>query len=81
LRYPGNVIIAAANEPDKRFPWVLPQYAHASELGGLLLEVRIRRRPLFIQRRELGLEIEIVSDKRRCIRVFGIMLHRIIVPS
>jgi hypothetical protein len=81
LRYPGNVIIAAANESDKRFPWVLPQYAHAGELGGFLLEVCVRRRPLLIQRREPGLEIEIVPDQRRRARVFGIMLHRIIALS
>jgi len=59
-RYAADMIVAATYETDQSFPWVLPKNAHACELGRQFLEVRIGGRPSFIERVEIGDEVEIV---------------------
>lgn len=60
LRNTGDVVVAAANEGDEGFPWVLAEDADAGEAGGFFLEVRVLRGPLRVQGREVRGEIEVV---------------------
>ena len=62
LRYANDVVVAAADEADQRFPRILPQDAHPGELGGLLLEVGVRAGPFFVQLCQIRFQVEVVVD-------------------
>lgn len=68
----GDIVVAAANEADERFPAVLSEDAHAGEFGGLFGEVGVGGRPLSVEGGEVRGEVEVVVDEGR--GVVGIVL-------
>lgn len=66
-----DVVVAAADEADERFPGVLLENADAGEFGCFLGEVGVGKGPLLVQFREVRAEVEIVFDQLGEVLVFG----------
>jgi hypothetical protein len=62
LRYPHNIVIAAANESNQGLPSILSQYSDAGELGSSLLKIGIRRRPLIVKAGKVYTQIEVMAN-------------------
>ncbi|KAI6875777.1 hypothetical protein KC323_g235 [Hortaea werneckii] len=63
LRNAGDVVVATADEANKRFPGILLQYPYAGELGRFLGKVGIGCGPLFVELREVRSEVKVMLDQ------------------
>lgn len=63
LRYPSNIVIAAANESDQCFPGILLQDTNSCKFRCLLFEIGIRCCPFFVQLAQIRLQIEVMLNK------------------
>jgi hypothetical protein len=74
--YAEDIVVAAADEADQRFPGVLAQDADASEGRGALLEVGVGGGPLLVEGGQVWGEVEVMVQQSESIVGGGSVVGR-----